>query len=110
MTGRLTRVMLRTPCPACGSKQTRITSTNVQKNHIRRYRKCYHCGKAFITEQPHEKVVDVARQRRLSDDDVREIRVMAEMGYSSYECALTYGIDQKTAWNAINRRTFADVQ
>ena len=77
---------------------------------MRRYRKCKDGGANFITEQPPEKIVPKRTARRLSDDDVREMRAYAkDMGVGPYVVGAAFGVAPRTVHDVLTRRTYKDV-
>ena len=66
--------------------------------------------KKFITEQQQEKVVETARYGKLSEDEVRELRLMAKLGASTMECGLAFDISQKSAWAVIAGKSWRNVK
>ena len=49
------------------------------------------------------------RQRKLSDDDIREIRKMAASGLKDYEISHKFKICSSTVWNIVKRKRKAHV-
>ena len=108
-------------CPVCGEGSRIVSMTRKHPNEIRRYRKCQSCSHSFITSQPLEKVIEAQPfpssmkgqanpTAKLTDTTVKELRAFAATGASSFEAGLAFGIDQKNAWRAINRKTWAHVK
>lgn len=96
-------------CPKCGGTSHVYHKKN-EGSHIRRYRKCQVCGANFITEQPPEQIVPKRTNRRLSDDDVREMRAYAkDMGVGPYIVGAAFGVAPRTAHDLLRRRTYKDV-
>tara|TARA_R100001443_G_scaffold109312_1_gene120540 strand:+ start:2459 stop:2794 length:336 start_codon:yes stop_codon:yes gene_type:complete len=101
------------PCPNCGSIKTVISSVKKRDDLPIRYRKCSACQHTFKTQQnvdSPELIVAKCDQHRLTPEEAKELREMAALGHSSAECGLAFDINQRTAWNIINRRTYKDVK
>jgi phage FluMu protein Com len=96
-------------CPQCGGV-SHVYHKKTEAKKIRRYRKCKECGVNFITEQPPEKIVPKRTARRLSDDDVREMRAYAkDMGVGSYIVGAAFGVAPRTVHDVLRGRTYKDV-
>lgn len=96
-------------CPKCGGV-SHVYHKKTESKRVRRYRKCQACGTNFITEQPFEKVVPKRTARRLSDDDVREMRAYAkDMGVGPYIVGAAFGVAPRTVHDLLTRRTYKDV-
>jgi len=96
-------------CPKCGGV-SHVYHKKKGGKKIRRYRKCQACGTNFITEQPPEQIVPKRSARRLSDDDVREMRAYAkEMGVGPYIVGAAFGVAPRTVHDVLTRRTYKDV-
>ena len=101
------------PCPECGSTKSRIVCVKKRHGLPLRYRKCSDCHHNFQTQQDvgsPELIVAKCDQHKLTPDEAKELREMAALGHSSAECGLAFDIDQRTAWNVINRRTYKHVE
>lgn len=96
-------------CPKCGGTSHVYHKKN-EGSHVRRYRKCQVCGANFITEQPPEQIVPKRTNRRLSEDDVREMRAYAkEMGVGPYIVGAAFGVAPRTVHGVLRRHTYKDV-
>lgn len=96
-------------CPQCGGV-SHVYHKKTEAKKVRRYRKCKNCGANFITEQPPEKIVPKRTTRRLSDDDVREMRAYAkDMGVGPYIVGAAFGVAPRTVHDVLRRRTYKDV-
>ena len=96
-------------CPKCGGV-TRVSHVKKEEKVSRRYRKCQSCNNRFITQQPHEQIVQARRNRIFSDDQVREMRAYAkEMGFGYSRVAAAFGVCPYTVQDLLNMRTYKDV-
>ena len=103
-------------CPKCG-KPAKVNASH-RKNGVKtRYHVCRHCGThcksidgeiVFVGRIPHHG--EHVSYSKLTCEHVREMRIMHELGASSYECAAAFDVEQKTAYDAIHRRTWKHVE
>lgn len=62
----------------------------------------------FVDEKEHRRITGLER-RKLSDNQVREMRALWKCGMSTYKICRNMDISQRTCWLVVNGGAYADV-
>jgi hypothetical protein len=101
-------------CPACKSKETRVTCTQKNLDKTKRYRRCLDCGHRFISIETYLNAFNppsiyerqIARGEKchfavLTEANVLEIRKLA-LNNTYAVIAKQYGIHKDTVYRIVN--------
>lgn len=114
-------------CRKCNSKDTRVTVTEHHGNETWRYCKCLKCGTNFKTIETYAvkkrgSIPGVPQHSNctkrgeecglsvLTEENVRSIRLLAEMNMTYKAIADKYGIHQSTVYRIVKRKQWNHVQ
>lgn len=114
-------------CRKCNSKDTRVTVTEHHGNETWRYCKCLKCGTNFKTIETYAikkrgSIPGVPQHSNctkrgeecglsvLTEENVRSIRLLAEMNMTYKAIADKYGIHHSTVYRIVKRKQWNHVQ
>jgi DNA-directed RNA polymerase subunit RPC12/RpoP len=103
-------------CPACGSKETRVTCTQKNSDKTKRYRRCLDCDHRFISIEIYLKPPKLPSLYKrppkrgedcnlavLTERNVLDIRKLA-LDTTYAVIAKRYGIHKDTVYRIVNRK------
>ena len=109
-------------CPACGSKETRVSCTQKSADKTKRYRRCLDCEHRFISieiylkppKPPSPYIRPVKRGEDshlavLTERNVLDIRRLA-INTTYTVIAKQYGIHKDTVYRIVNRKSWNHVK
>jgi len=114
-------------CRKCNSKDTRVTVTEHHGNETWRYCRCLKCGTNFKTIETYAikkrgSIPGVPQHSNctkrgeecglsvLTEENVRSIRLLAEMNMTYKAIADKYGIHHSTVYRIVKRKQWSHVQ